>query len=335
MLVVGGVLVAATGLAFALSGNLLLLTIAAIVGTLSPGGSEVGPSQPIELAALPQTVPDRFRTNIFAWYNLVGSFASALGALSAGLLAQTLQASGTTPVASYRDVLAVYGALGVVLAFMFSRLSREVEVPAPPSLDQGTSRRFGLHRSRSIVLKLSGLFMVDSFAGGLVTQSFVAYWFLLRFGVAPAGLGAIFFGTNLLAGLSALAAARVASRIGLVNTMVFTHLPSNLLLILVPLMPTLPLTIAMLLARNSISQMDVPTRQSYVVAVVDPDERSAASGITTIARTLASSAGPVVTGALFAASLLSVPFVLAGGLKIAYDLALLRGFQSIKPLEEQ
>jgi MFS family permease len=330
MLVVGGALVAVTGLAFALSGNLLLLTIAAIFGTLSPGGGEVGPSQPIELAALPQTVPDRVRTSIFAWYNLAGSFASALGALVAGLLAQTLQSVGSTPVASYRDVLGIYGGLGVVLALLFSRLSSRIEA----SVAQPKKRRFGLHRSQAIVWKLSALFMVDSFAGGLVIQSFIAYWLVLRFGVAPVGLGAIFFGTNLLAGLSALAAARVAGRIGLVNTMVFTHLPSNVLLILVPLMPSLPLAIAVLLLRNSISQMDVPTRQSYVVAVVDPDERSAAAGITTIARTLASSAGPVVTGALFAASLLSVPFLLAGGLKIAYDLALLRSFQSIKPTEE-
>jgi MFS family permease len=333
MLVLGGALVALTGLAFALSGNLLLLTIAAILGTLSPGGGEVGPSQPIELAALPQTISDRDRTNTFAWYNLVGSLASATGALCAGLLAQTLQGMGTTPVASYRDVLAVYGALGVVLAFMFSNLSPAVEV-APLDSDKGKKRRLGLHRSQSIVVKLSALFAVDSFAGGLVVQSFVAYWLSLRFGVAPVALGAIFFGTNLLAGLSALAAARVAARIGLVNTMVFTHLPSNVFLILVPLMPSLPLAIAFLLLRNSISQMDVPTRQSYVVAVVDSDERSAATGITTIARTLASSAGPVVTGALFSASLLSVPFLLAGGLKIGYDLTLWRSFRMVRPPEE-
>jgi MFS family permease len=334
MLVLAGALVAVTGLAFAVSGNLVLLTIAAIFGTLSPGGGEVGPSQPIELAALPQTIPDRYRTNVFAWYNLVGSLASALGALAAGVLVQTLQLTGTPPVASYRDVLGVYGGLGVVLAVLFNRLDSSVEVTSA-SVGVAKNRRFGLHRSTSIVAKLSALFMVDSFAGGLAIQSFVAYWLVLRFGIAPVGLGAIFFGTNLLAGLSALAAARVAARIGLVNTMVFTHLPSNVFLILVPLMPSLPLAIAMLLARNSISQMDVPTRQSYVVAVVDPDERSAASGITSIARTLASAAGPVVTGALFSAGLLSVPFFLAGGLKIAYDLTLWRSFQAVQPPEER
>jgi MFS family permease len=335
MLVAGGTLVALTGLAFAFSGNLVLLTAAAIFGTLSPGGGEVGPSQPIELAALPQTIPNRYRTNVFAWYNLVGSLATASGALTAGLLAQTLQATGLSALASYRDVLGVYGALGIVLALMFSRLSRGIEVQATTTVAPVRRQYFGLHRSWPIVVRLSGLFMLDSFAGALVIQSFVAYWFLLRFGVTPVGLGAIFFGTNLFAALSALAAARVAARFGLVNTMVFTHLPSNVLLILVPLMPSLPLAVIVLVARSSISQMDVPTRQSYVVAVVDPDERSAATGVTTIARTLAGSFGPLVTGALFSASLLAAPFLIAGTLKVVYDLALLRSFQSIKPPEEQ
>lgn len=334
MLVVAGTLLALTGLAFAWSGNLLLLTVAAIFGTLSPGGSEVGPSQPIELAALPQTVPDRYRTSTYAMYNLVGSLASALGALFGGLLVQALRDLGATPVGSYRGVLGVYGALGIVLALLFARLSPAIEV-APARPESAGARRFGLHRSRGIVARLAGLFMVDSFAGGLVVQSFIVYWLVLRFGVAPAGLGVIFFGTNLLAAFSALAAARVAAKIGLVNTMVFTHLPSNLFLILVPLMPSVPLAVAMLLARSSISQMDVPTRQSYIVAVVDPDERSAAAGFTSIARTLASSIGPVVTGALFSASLLSVPFVLAGSLKIGYDLALWRSFRSVRPPEEE
>ncbi len=176
--------------------------------------------------------------------------------------------------------------------------------------------------------------MLDAFAGGMVVQSLIAYWFALRFGVAPALLGSIFFGANLFAGLSALAAARVAARIGLINTMVWTHMPSNILLILVPLMPTLPLAILVLLARFSISQMDVPTRQSYTVAVVDPDERAAATGVTTTARTAASAAGPLVTGALLGASLLSVPFFLAGGLKLVYDLALYLSFRAIKPPEE-
>jgi len=223
-----------------------------------------------------------------------------------------------------------------VLAVMFTRLSSAIEVenkPGPVTLQS----LFGLKRSRWVVTRLSLLFMIDAFAGGLVVQSLVALWFFRRFGVDPAVIGAIYLGANFFAGLSALAAARVAARYGLVNTMVFTHVPSNILLILVPLMPTLPLAIVMLLARFSISQMDVPTRQSYTVAVVDPDERSAANGITNIARTTASALSPGVTGAMFSAGgvWLSAPFLVAGGLKLVYDGLLYRMFQSVKPPEEQ
>lgn len=172
--------------------------------------------------------------------------------------------------------------------------------------------------------------MVDAFAGGLVLQSVMVYWFVTRFDASPEALGGIFFGVNVLAGLSALAAGRLAGRIGLVNTMVWTHIPSNILLMLVPLMPTLPLAVLLLLLRASLSQMDVPTRQSYVMSVVAPDERSAAAGITTIARTTASAAAPSLTGSLFALSFLSAPFFLAGALKIAYDLTLWRNFRRVK-----
>ena len=186
------------------------------------------------------------------------------------------------------------------------------------------------------MLKLSALFSLDAFAGGFVVQSLMAYWFHKRFGVQPALLGSIFFAANILAGVSALSAARVARRIGLVNTMVFTHLPSNVLLMLVPLMPSLPLAIAVLLLRFTISQMDVPTRQSYTMAVVAPDERSAASGITSVARTTGASIAPVFTGFLLASrALMGVPFLIAGGLKIIYDLALLASFRGIKPPEEK
>jgi len=177
--------------------------------------------------------------------------------------------------------------------------------------------------------------MLDAFAGGLVVQSLIAYWFSIRFGVEPALLGVIFFGANILAGFSALAAARIAARFGLINTMVWTHIPSNILLILVPFMPTLPLAILVLLARFSISQMDVPTRQSYTMAVVDPDERSAAAGVTTVARTAGSAIAPAITGALLGMSMLAAPFVLSGSLKIVYDLLLYRSFRSLKPAEEQ
>jgi sugar phosphate permease len=186
-----------------------------------------------------------------------------------------------------------------------------------------------------LVLRLAGLFSIDAFAGGFVIQSILAYWFHLRFGADEGMLGVIFFGANLLAGISALAATGIAARFGLINTMVFTHLPSNILLMLVPLMPTLPLAILVLLLRFSISQMDVPTRQSYIMAVVSPDERSTAAGVTGTARTVGASLAPVCSGLLLSSpALLGGPFFLAGGLKIVYDLLLLRSFRRVKPPEE-
>jgi predicted MFS family arabinose efflux permease len=207
--------------------------------------------------------------------------------------------------------------------------------PQMETTRQVVSTAIGLHRSRGIVLKLSALFALDAFAGGFIVQSLIAYWFQVRFGVEPAILGGIFFGANILAGISALSAARIAARIGLINTMVVTHIPSNLLLILVPLMPNLPLAIIVLFARYSISQMDVPTRQSYTMAVVDPDERSAASGVTTIARSIGAAIAPSLAGVLLGGPLLSAPFFIAGGLKIVYDLALYRNFRALKAPEEK
>jgi predicted MFS family arabinose efflux permease len=196
-------------------------------------------------------------------------------------------------------------------------------------------RRSGIERSRAVVFKLSSLFALDAFAGGFVVQSFAAYWFYLRFGVDPATLGGIFFFANVFAGISALLAPRLAARFGLIKTMVGTHLPSNVLLIVVPLMPTLPLAVAVLLVRFSISQMDVPTRQSYTMAVVHPDERSAAAGITAVARTTGAAISPLFVGIMFVRpSLINLPFFLAGGLKIAYDLLLYREFVSVRPPEE-
>jgi MFS family permease len=333
-LFVGAGLMVVAGIAFALTRDPVVLTLAAIVGTISPSGNEVGPCQSIEQAALPQTAPGPHRTHVFAWYNLVGYFATAAGAYAGGTLAGALQAGGWSAVDSYRAIVVAYAACGGVLALAFSRLSPRVEVPAEPTA-AGSPKRgaFGLHRSRDVVMRLAALSMLDSFGGGLVVQTLIAYWFHLRWGVEPAVLGGLLFGANVFAGLSTLAAARIAGRIGLLNTMVFTHIPSNVLLMLVPLMPTLPLAVGVLLARFCISQMDVPTRQSYLVAVVDPDERSAASGVTTIARVLASAAAPVLTGLLLAASP-SAPFLLAGAIKIVYDVGLLKAFGEVRPPEE-
>jgi MFS family permease len=339
MLIAGALLMVFAGVLFTITRNFLFLLIAATIGVISPSGYEVGPFLSIEQAALSQIVPSERRTHIFAWYNLVGSFATALGALGGGTLVQGLQDSGVTPLGSYRTIVIGYAIIGLILGVLFTRLSPAVEIQAAADPTPSTSAfktRFGLHRSRGVVLKLSALFSLDAFAGGFVLQSILAYWFHVRFNVQPAILGSIFFGANILAGLSALSAAWVASRIGLIRTMVFTHIPSNILLILVPLMPNLPLATAMLLVRFSISQMDVPTRQSYTMAVVAPDERSAAAGITGIARTTGASLSPVFTGPLLAnAALMNLPFFLSGGLKIIYDLLLYRSFKAIKPPEEK
>ena len=334
MLVFGSGLMSMAGVVFSLTGNFILLVVTAIIGVISPSGNEIGPFLSIEQAALSQLLPDERRTQVFAWYNLVGSFATASGALAGGGLAQVLQGNGYSALNSYRAVLLGYTLIGVVLGDLFLLLSQSVEAPARVEAVP-IQRRFGLHGSRGVVFRLSSLFAIDAFAGGLVVQSMVAYWFHMKFGVQPAVLGSIFFGANILAGISALSAAWIARRIGLINTMVFTHIPSNILLILVPLMPPLPLAILVLLLRFSISQMDVPTRQSYTMAVVRPDERSAAMGVTSIARSVGATLSPAITGQLLAVpGLIGVPFMIAGGLKIVYDLLVWRGFRAIKPPEE-
>jgi len=336
MLVLGAFLMVAAGLAFAFTRNFFFLVLAGTIGVISPSGNEVGPFLSIEQAALSHVVTPTTRTLVFAWYTLAGSLATAIGALVGGTLTHTLQTNAMSPVNSYRVVVIGYAALGIFLALLFVRLSAAAEVHDTGEKSvRDLKSFFGVARSHRVVLKLSGLFALDAFAGGFVIQSFAAYWFYLRFGTNPATLGGIFFWANLFAGISALLASRLASRIGLVKTMVYTHLPSNILLILVPLMPTLPLAIAILLLRFSISQMDVPTRQSYTMAVVTPEERSAAAGITGVARTTGASISPLFVGFLFAhPSWINIPFLLAGALKILYDLLLYRAFVQLPPPEE-
>ena len=339
MLIAGAILMAAAGLAFAITRNFLFLLIAGTIGVISPSGHEVGPFLSIEQASLSHVVSSKARTEVFAWYTLAGSLATALGALFGGTISQALQKSLMTPVQSYRVVVLSYAALGIVLALLFARLSSlaEVSLAAEEAASPATvAKAFGITQSRHVVLKLSSLFALDSFAGGFVVQSFAAYWFYLRFGVRPAALGAIFFWANVFAGISALLASRLASRIGLIRTMVFTHLPSNILLILVPLMPNLKLAVLVLLVRFSISQMDVPARQSYTMAMVSAEERSAAGGITGVARTTGAAISPLFAGLLFAKpSLINVPFFIAGTLKIMYDLLLYRSFRKLHPPEER
>ena len=338
VLVAGSLLMAGAGLSFAVTDAVPLLILAATVGVISPTGNEVGPFLAVEQAALSQATPDARRTPTFAWYNLAGYVATAVGALAAGFLSQGLQAAGLAAVDSYRAiVVGLCASPGSSWRPSSGGSATAVEASLALPADDGIARRLGLgRRSRGIVARLSALFALDAFGGGFIPQSLMAYWFHLQYGVEPAILGGIFFAANLLAAVSSLSASRFAARFGLVNTMVFTHLPSNLLLILVPLMPNLALAIAVLLLRFSLSQMDVPTRQSYVMAVVEPGERSAAAGVTGIARTTGAAISPILSAPLVAtAGLAALPFFLAGGLKIAYDLLLYRAFRSGRAPDER
>lgn len=335
MLVVGAVLMALGGVGMAVLGNFWLLLAAAIVGVLSPSGNELGPFLAIEQACLVEVIQPEDRTRVFAWSHVLGFTANALGALFGGALAGFLQHRGWAPVASYRALLWLYAGFGGILFCLFPLLGRGVEAPRPRS-SPAPAAWHGLREARGHVARLSALFTLDAFGGGFIVQSFVAYWFHRKFGADLATLGGIFFGTTLLSGLSALGAVPLARRFGLLNTMVFTHLPSNLLLMLVPFMPTLGSAVAVLLARHLISQMDVPTRQSYVNAIVPAAERSAANGITTTIRQIGTALGPLAAGPLMGIpALAGWCFVISGGLKSIYDLAIWRAFSHVKPPEER
>ncbi len=327
LLIVGAVLMAAAGWIFAVSGDPIFLTIAAIFGTISPSGKDVGPFLSIEQAILPQTTDNQHRTAVFSAYNLVGSFAGAIGALAVGLPSLF----SLTKISGYRLLIWSYVASAIMLAVLFALLSPRAEAE---SRNQAPNHPVGLQKSRSTVVKLAGLFALDAFAGGFIVQSIVAYWFYLRFKTDLTALGAIFFGTNLLAAVSFLAAPAIARRFGLLNTMVFTHLPSNFLILLVPLMPNVELAVVVLMIRHLLSQMDVPTRQSYSMAVVDPDERAASAGILSVARNAGAALAPLFTGAILTTPSLGLPFLLAGGLKIIYDLWIFAVFRNVKPPEE-
>ena len=338
MLLLGAGLMVFGGAGMAAFDSFWLLLVAAIIGVLSPSGNELGPFLAIEQACLAEVIRDEDRTRVFAWSHVLGFTANACGALAGGWIANALQQRGWTPVESYRALLWLYAAAGAGLAVIFSLLGRKIEAPRadlvggrgliPPSWH-------GLQESKDRVAKLSALFTLDAFGGGFIVQSFVAYWFHRKFGIDLATLGGIFFGTTLLSGLSALAAVPLARRFGLLNTMVFTHLPSNVLLMLVPLMPTLWSAVGVLLARHLISQMDVPTRQSYVNAIVPAAERSAANGITTTIRQIGTALGPLAAGPLMGIpALAGWCFVISGGLKSAYDLIIWRAFSHVKPPEE-
>ncbi len=330
MLIFGSFLMAAGGAGFLFTNNYLILIITATIAVISPTGKEIGPFLSIEQSALAQILERKNLTKVIAWYNLAGSFAAALGALCTGWASEIIVNEGISITNSYKIIIAGYGFTGIIMGILFSFLSAQIE-PGKITEKQQVKRTLGLHKSKKIVFKLSSMFALDAFAGGFIIQSMIAYWFYLKFNLGPGTLGSIFFATNLVAGISALFAAKIANKIGLLNTMVFTHLPSNILLILIPLMPSLGLAIFMLVLRFSISQMDVPTRQALTMILVSDDERSAASGVSTISRSVGASISPTLCGMLLANQLLiNFPFFLAGGLKIIYDFWIYIGFRKEK-----
>lgn len=330
LLMLMGLLMVLAGVVFALTNALWLLILAGFVGVITPGGGEVGSSLALEQAALAQAIPPLKRTSVYAWANLIASAAASLGALAAGAVTLA-QHAGLGRLASYRLALWVYAALGLALFLTFSRLSPAVE---PVRRTLGSERRLGLHRSRVVVTHFAALLAWNSFSANFVAQAFVALYFVTRFGAGAATLGAIFFLTNLAGAISYPIAARIAGRIGLINTMVFTHLPSNLLLLLVPVMPTLPLAAAVLVGRHALSQMDRPARDSYTMAIVAPDERTAAAGYVSVATDLAGAGALAIAGVLAQTVALSLLFVVAGVGRIGYDAALYFGFRHMHPPQE-
>lgn len=320
-------LMMATGLAFALSETYAIVLLVAFVGTINPSAGSVSIFVPLEHALLSRSVADADRTRMFARYSLIGALAAAVGALASASpdLLATMSVSQT---AALKGMFVLYAALGVAGGLLYARIPADTApVEAKPMVALGPSR--------GIVTKLAALFSVDAFAGGFAVQSLVALWLFNKFGLSLSAAGLFFFWTGVLAAFSFPVAAWLSDRIGLVNTMVFTHIPSSLCLILAAVAPSLAMALAFLLVRAALSQMDVPTRSSYVMAVVTPAERPAAASVTSVPRSLAAAASPAIAGALFAAGYESWPLVLCGVLKILYDVALLWVFRHIKPPEEQ
>ncbi|HLZ31033.1 MAG TPA: MFS transporter [Chloroflexota bacterium] len=326
LLVGAALLMAATGASFALVHDFWPLLVVAFVGTLNPSSGDVSVFLPLEQSVLPQTVSARERTALFARYSLVGSLVAAAGALSAGLPDLIASHAALSPTTALQGMFVVYGLLGLLALVLYNRLS--------PSLEQTNQTRQPLRESRRIVYTLAALFSLDSLGGGFVVQSLLALWLFQRFDLSVATAGTIFFWTGVCSSFSYLVAVRLAERVGLVNTMVFTHLPSNALLVLVPFMPSLPLAILLLLVRSALSQMDVPTRNSYVMAVVPPVERPAAASVTSVPRSLATAASPLLSGYLLGLSTFGWPLVIGGVLKATYDVLLLAMFARVKPPEE-
>jgi MFS family permease len=336
ILIMYAALMSLSGLIFFLTTNYIALIISALIGTINVTGTETGAFLSIEQAVLPQMVNDiNKRNTVYALYNMVGTFAMSAGVLLSGLPQILAQQYGLNQIQSIRPLFLLYSIIGLAVLGIYYLISNKVEVQTN-SMRHKPLRETLSPQSKQIVGKLSSLFALDSFAGGFVIQSIVSLWFFTKFGVDLTTLSYIFSVAGVLTAFSYLAAAKIADRIGLINTMVFTHIPSNILIILVAFAPTFPLAVALYLARMALSQMDVPTRQSYLVAVVKENERTAAAGITNISRNITQSISPSIAGYILQSlSILSAPFVLGGALKIVYDVALYFNFKSIKPPEER
>ncbi len=330
VLMANALLMTAAGVVLAVSDQLWLLLVASATGTLNVTQTERGAFGTLDQAVLPQTAPSEHRTNIFAMHNIVGGVGAAFGALASGIPALVADATGMDLALACRPMYGVYAAAGLVVFLCTLAISAKVEVQASTA----STNAWGVTRSGGVIAKLAAVSAVDSFGGGFVPQSIIAYWFHEVHGLQLSPLAPLFAATSIVEANSYWVAARLAKRLGLLNTMVFTHLPSNILLMLIPFMPTAELAIVILFIRQSLSQMDVPTRQSYTMAVVDPEERVAAASITTLARAVALTISPGLSGLILAGGVFSLPFVIAGALKVGYDITLFFSFRSLHPPEE-
>jgi MFS family permease len=327
LLIAASGLMIATGLAFAASSTYAVVLLVAFLGTINPSSGSVSIFVPLEHAVLAHATADADRTRMFARYGLIGSFAAAAGALATGS-PEFLMTVGVSRLGALKAMFALYAVLGAIGGLFYARIPEE-----PASAAAGLTAALG--PSRGIVYRMAALFSVDAFAGGFAVQSLLALWLFSKFGMSLAAAGAFFFWSGVLAAFSYPVAAWLSRRIGLVNTMAFTHIPSNICLILAAVAPSLQIALALLLLRAALSQMDVPTRSSYVMAVVTPPERPAAASVTSVPRSLAAAASPAIAGALFAAGYEAWPLVICGALKILYDFALIWAFRHIKPPEER
>jgi MFS family permease len=327
LLLAGAMLMIATGVAYAVVHDFALLLVVALAGTINPSAGSVSIFVPLEHAVLGDEAPDRSRTRMFARYSLIGALSAAFGALAAAS-PQCLAAAGLDELTAIKAMFVLYALLGVAGCLLYSRIPRQ-----PPIASGGSAAALG--PSRHIVYRLAALFSLDAFAGGFVVQSLLALWLFERFDLSLSAASLFFFWSGVLSAFSFPVAAWLSSRVGLINTMVFTHIPSSICLMLAAFAPSLTLALALLLVRAALSQMDVPTRSSYVMAVVTPAERPAAASFTSVPRSLAAAASPAIAGALFAASFQVLPLLICGTLKIVYDLLLLRQFRTVRPPEEQ